>query len=296
MNPLTRRIQSYVVSNLTLKQYIQDNGFPNEIARIILEIFYELMEWTLFCQPNYVIFMIEDDVFTWGRWGLHPRKPSRFIPAVQSPQRILGDIQRKLIFIDSLRIEHNYVCKSALGDNNIILSGHDYDDKEASCEMTVPNVRSIFWGYYTAFVLTDSGDVYSCGVNNYGQLGLDSSEPQKSLVKINFPDESKIVKVTCGVKHTLFLTETGTVYACGSNDVGQLGIEDDRELASHTCMKRLVRITLSHVIDICCGDLYSLAITIDGNIHAWGNNHAGQLGLGDTINRWTPQLVTFPEF
>jgi hypothetical protein len=292
MNPLTRRIQSHIVSILVLKQYMQNNGYPSEIAGIILEIRHELIEWTLICEPSCVYFMVENDLFAWGQNG---QASLRHIEFFRSPHRILVDKDREFILSDMERIKYEYACKSTLRDNNIVLSGHDYDYNVVSLyEMSVPNVKRIFWGNHTAFVLTHSGDVYSCGLNNYGQLGHEACMSLKSLAKIKFSDELiKIVKVACGMLHTLFLTEIGTVYGCGINDLGQLGIGDGRKVHH---VERPVGVALSHVIDICCGDNYSVAITSDGNIHAWGWNYNGQLGLGDSQRRVIPQLITFTKF
>ncbi len=35
------------------------------------------------------------------------------------------------------------------------------------------------------------------------------------------------------------------------------------------------------VIDISCGGSHSLALTIDGQVYAWGENKYGQLGIGN---------------
>lgn len=39
------------------------------------------------------------------------------------------------------------------------------------------------------------------------------------------PPNSCVSQVSCGRHHTLFLTASGKVYSCGSNDNGQLGHE-----------------------------------------------------------------------
>ena len=38
------------------------------------------------------------------------------------------------------------------------------------------------------------------------------------------------------------------------------------------------------------GDGFGAALTQDGNVYNWGENHAGQLGTGDKMTKVTPWL------
>lgn len=37
-----------------------------------------------------------------------------------------------------------------------------------------------------------------------------------------------------------------------------------------------------------------MAIDYDGNLYGWGYNNCGQLGVGDLINKTTPQKINLP--
>lgn len=50
-------------------------------------------------------------------------------------------------------------------------------------------------------------------------------EPRKSDFFIN----KKVRDVGCGLRHTVFVLDDGTVYTCGCNDLGQLGHEKSRK-------------------------------------------------------------------
>src|SRR5439155_12431699 len=43
---------------------------------------------------------------------------------------------------------------------------------------------------------------------------------------------------------------------------------------------------------VAAGLYHSLAIQLDGTLWSWGSNNHGQLGLGDTDDRWFPDLVS----
>lgn len=50
-------------------------------------------------------------------------------------------------------------------------------------------------------------------------------EPRKSDFFVN----KKVRDVGCGLRHTVFVLDDGTVYTCGCNDLGQLGHEKSRK-------------------------------------------------------------------
>ncbi|KAI4364339.1 hypothetical protein MLD38_020447 [Melastoma candidum] len=113
------------------------------------------------------------------------------------------------------------------------------------------------------------------GNGDFGRLGhggLDSQWRPKPLVFLN-----DVASVSCGGAHTLFLTESGKVYATGLNDYGQLGIPDDK---MYTVEPTLVPGLPEGIVQICAGYYHSCAITADGGLYMWGKNTSGQLGLG----------------
>lgn len=69
------------------------------------------------------------------------------------------------------------------------------------------------------------------GNASFGQLGLGGIdeeivlEPRKSDFFLN----KKVRDVGCGLRHTVFVLDDGTVYTCGCNDLGQLGHEKARK-------------------------------------------------------------------
>ena len=76
--------------------------------------------------------------------------------------------------------------------------------------------------------LTHQGGCFTAGANHAGQCGRASSDHEAlgPIRRMRLPDDcARLVQVSAGHAHTLLLSHTGRVYACGLNDRGQCGIE-----------------------------------------------------------------------
>ncbi|XP_075679433.1 RCC1 and BTB domain-containing protein 2-like [Dermatophagoides pteronyssinus] len=131
-------------------------------------------------------------------------------------------------------------------------------------------------------VLTDDGLVYLANSE-------DSEWPMCGPFELIFTGNDRFKMIACGWKHLLLLRQDGTVFAFGDNKYGQLtgDSESSYDVAEDTI--------LNNVKMIACGSEHSLALTNTNQIYSWGYNKYGQLGLGDTNNRRTPSLVSFPD-
>ena len=86
----------------------------------------------------------------------------------------------------------------------------------------IPNdITRISRGVTHIAFMTKNDEVYICGNNNYGELGLGHRQPQTSPQKLSL---SNIVMIFCGVNHTIALVKSGKVYTWGSNSWGNLGL------------------------------------------------------------------------
>ncbi|CAG9828985.1 unnamed protein product [Diabrotica balteata] len=130
-------------------------------------------------------------------------------------------------------------------------------------------------------LLTKEGKIYSCGSNDYGQLGHDQprKRPRMSLFKpVAGLEAHHIVGITCGSRHSMALNQWGQVFSWGSNLHGQLGYDTDEQIQA--IPKTIKRLAAYSIVQICSGQRHSVALASSGEILTWGANNFGQLGVG----------------
>jgi alpha-tubulin suppressor-like RCC1 family protein len=139
-----------------------------------------------------------------------------------------------------------------------------------------------------AIAIDVHGAVYVWGTGgSAGSLHSSKVDIQPQLLEA-LPLRSKVVDVSCGLGHALFLLDTGRVLAWGNGGNGRLGIGDvgDRTEASPIA-------SLHHevITAIQCGASHSLVLTNQGKVYSWGKNSQGQCGLGHMEDTNRPALI-----
>ena len=139
----------------------------------------------------------------------------------------------------------------------------------------LPVITSIAAGKNHTLALSNKGEVFAWGANTAGQLGQGnlSALTRPTRVVINTP----IRVIAAGDTHSLALDINGRLYAWGSNNLGQLGPIMPSNLAGFS--SRPVRVKLGfRVKKIDAGMHYTVALSEQGEVYAWGWNGMGQLG------------------
>lgn len=80
-------------------------------------------------------------------------------------------------------------------------------------------IKQISCGDYHIAFINENGELYRFGLNHYFQLGADN---EVSMIVPTKMVEAcgKVVQVSCGSVHTIFLTEDGRLYAAGLTEGG----------------------------------------------------------------------------
>jgi RHS repeat-associated protein len=126
--------------------------------------------------------------------------------------------------------------------------------------------------------VTSTGGVEAWGYNGDDQLG-DNSTTNSDTAVVPTGITEPIVAVSAGAYHSLALAADGTIWAWGYNGSGQLG---DGTTTTRTVPEHLSSTSISGVVAIAAGSLFSLALKADGTVWAWGDNSVGEQGNGTT--------------
>lgn len=146
-------------------------------------------------------------------------------------------------------------------------------------------IRQVAVGDFHTVFLDVEGCVYTCGLNRAGQLGhgdtLNRAVPTRIAALVGHP---KIVQVSAGENHTLFLSETGYVYSCGE----KLGFHCwEYDLAP----KVVGRPEGSRFVQISSSGNHAALLDAEWRVHVFGDGSRGQLGLGDCRSRRVPTKI-----
>ena len=174
---------------------------------------------------------------------------------------------------------------------------------EATSEMTVDelidlldrsgieigDIKQIACGENYAYILKNDGSVYSCGNNNRGQLGLGDTTRRTTFTQVTTNINNDVKQVTCGSNHIFIIKNDGSLWSCGYNYYGQLGLGDDTERTTFTQVTTNIN---NDVNQVACGLYHTYIIKNDGSVWSCGNNNDGQLGLNDNNTRTTFTQVT----
>jgi alpha-tubulin suppressor-like RCC1 family protein len=139
------------------------------------------------------------------------------------------------------------------------------------------NYVSVVTGHVHTIALDSNEDVWCFGSYSTGGFELQKGVP--TIV----PHLKSIQKISSGTYHVLALDLDGFVFAWASEGP-DLGESNYKTLPA--------QITgLEPIVDICCRGFFNLLLDCHNQAWAFGVNAYGQLGLGDTNRRQSPESV-----
>ncbi|MBA4371017.1 MAG: hypothetical protein C0418_05505, partial [Coriobacteriaceae bacterium] len=124
-----------------------------------------------------------------------------------------------------------------------------------------------------SLAVRNDGTLWVTGSNSNGQVGLGARSLTTTWTESTLTAGSvDIADVDAGGFHSLALDTAGTLWVCGDNSRGQLGLGD-------TTDRRYWTPSLDAVMAVAAGQSWSVAIQYDGTLWATGANDFAQTGL-----------------
>lgn len=273
--------------NLRTAEEIEENKAPDQppkgMQRWPIHIPLPGKAKKIACTASSIAAVMEDDtIITWGMG--ESGEMGRDVPPARNEQTghyYLREIRDKLLKPTPITFGgpenvRREIVTIACGLYNMVVVVREYDGKSPTGLLRV----------------------YTCGTNNYGQLGWgfvdgvaegtekptthDTLEPVENL------DGKDIVQVAAGENHMLARDKTGrNLYAWGRDDTGQLGITNAGEPDKYALRDRPTPVYLTEkgqenpvITHLACGSFNSLVVLENGNAWTWGFGENGALGHG----------------
>ena len=282
--------------------YFGQLGLNNTVDRnVFTQVYTDITDIKqIACGQNYTIILANDGGLwacgsnNYGEQGLGTSDYDAHSTFTKVTTNINNDVKEVVCGYHSTYILKNDGSLWACGYNNFgqlgLGNSGDNTHRRTFTQVTTNinnDVKQVVCGINFVYILKNDGTVWSCGCNNFGQLGLGTSG--SSAVKTTFTQvttsiNNDVKQISCGgldvsygYDQVFILKNDGTVWSCGSNYYGQLGLGDTTDRSVFTQVTTSIN---NDVKQISCGGGQSFIFKNDGTVWSCGYNNFGQLGLG----------------
>ncbi|RGP70289.1 hypothetical protein FSPOR_4191 [Fusarium sporotrichioides] len=167
-------------------------------------------------------------------------------------------------------------------------------------------IAKIACGSYHSFAIDKEGVVYGWGLNNFGEIGVESNAGEDDAVilrpaKLTYLDDYNITEIDGGEHHSLACSDKGDLLTWGRVDGYQVGFEFDKLSEENTIydergnarilFKPTAQPDVKDIVSVAAGTDNSFAIASDGKVYSWGFSSNYQTGQGTIDDIHTPTLV-----
>lgn len=167
-------------------------------------------------------------------------------------------------------------------------------------------IVKIACGAYHSFALDKDGTAWGWGLNNFGEIGVQSNAGEDDAVilkpaKLTDLEDHVISDIDGGTHHSLACSDKGKLFTWGRVDGFQVGFEfdklnkDDVIFDERGTPRILVKPTanadVSNISAVTAGSDNSFAISKDGKAYSWGFSSNYQTGQGTIDDIKTPTQI-----
>ncbi|KAJ5069669.1 hypothetical protein M0811_02246 [Anaeramoeba ignava] len=282
-------------------EYLKENDSNQNPQKIQIE---ENIQKVSVGFKNEAILTSEGNVFAKGK-DINPNKFINISSLIEDTNdRIIEDIVSGFSSIYLLTSNQNVYGIGSNVSNQLGLDSQTLKKTQKPI-LIMKNVSKIFSGFSTSvFLLNLNQELFGCGLNRYGRLGLGESRKEEikiqKLAKIQNIPKGKIIDIQSGYSHSIMLIENENqnqnpkrkLYSCGYSEYNGLGKYENAyeftEIESSLFEN-------DNILDFSVGRQHTLILTSNSKLIGFGSNYFGQLGIGDTKSQSTPIQIELPK-
>ncbi|KAJ5077950.1 claret isoform a [Anaeramoeba ignava] len=279
-------------------EYLNERNSKQNPQKIQIE---ENIQKVTVGSENEAILTIEGNVFAKGK-NINPKEFINISSLIEDTNdRIIENVVSGAYSIYLLTSNQNVY---GIGSN---LSGQlGFDSKTLKNTqkpiLMMKNVSKIFSGNSSThvFLLNSNQELFGCGDNVSGQLGLGKSTREtkiQKLTKIQNIPKGKIIDIQCGYWHSIMLIENENpkrkLYSSGNSYINGLGKNEDTY--EFTEIKSYLFENDDNILDFSVGDYHTLILTSNPKLIGFGLNQFGELGTRYTKHQLIPIQIELPE-
>lgn len=198
------------------------------------------------CGASHVLAVTnENEVFSWGRGdngrlGLgthdsHTTPQAVSFPEGLSPCSVNCGVDCSMIITLDNKLfccgnnRYNKCCLDDIREDGVTL--RSMEEVRQFARVTSPPignflVKAVSMGTSHVAIVTVDGELYTCGANQFGQLGYQTDFNSKMAGQVLVLKDHKITMVACGDTFTVAVSQDNEVFSFGKNARGRLGRSD----------------------------------------------------------------------
>ncbi|KAJ5074151.1 hypothetical protein M0811_00779 [Anaeramoeba ignava] len=227
----------------------------------------------------------EGNAFTKGK-DINPKNPNEFINISSliedTNDRIIEDVVsgKDTVYLltsnqNVYGIGSNYACQLGLDSETL--------KRTEKPILMMKNVSKIFSGNSSeyVFLLNSNQELFGCGSNQFGQLGLGKliNEKIQKLTKIQNIPKGKIIDIQCAWSTSIMLIENENedenpkrkLYSCGNYRYNGLGKDEDTN--EFTEIKSSL-FENDNILEISSGNVHTLILTSNSKLLGFGHQYS----------------------
>ncbi len=166
---------------------------------------------------------------------------------------------------------------------------YSYDQYPSNTPINTKESPSVTWDSdnESVVIISSDGTIMAVGLGT-AKVSVTSANGLSASCDVTViqqaPLNMNVKQVTSGHFHTMILNTDGSLWACGYNNNGRLGIGNKNNQYSPVKV-------MDGVASVSAGNYHNMILKTDGTLWACGQGYYGQLGNDDTSNQLIPVKV-----